>query len=184
MKYHNVHQFDQHRTESLFLSEFCGTFAILRPYLYPLADIRQVLKLTNDLEGLMQTNMWWSGPFTSYIAGCSEEWLWITFTLFSADGDINLIIYQHLPKSCTGCQMSDALELWPHLAANPILLSIGHIRRVQIPVLLCSNCRTANYPDMICHGVFPIHNKCLISIDYILDLKGVLVSGIHYLQSK
>jgi hypothetical protein len=92
------------------------------------------------------------------------------------------MISQYLPKSCAGCHRSDTLVLWPHLAKNPILLSVGHIRRIEIPVLCCTNCSTANYPDMMSCGVFPIHNKCLISIDYILDLKDILISGIYPLQ--
>ena len=100
--------------------------------------------------------------------------------LYSSDGDINSTIYQQLPKSCAGCRPSNTLDLWPHVARNPILLSVGHIRKIQIPVLHCNNCSTANYPDMMSFGVFPIHNKCLISIDYILELKDVLISGTVY----
>ena len=97
-----------------------------------------------------------------------------------SDDDVNSRIFGYLPESCVGCHMTDTLELWPHLAANPILISVGHLRKIKIPVLCCTNCNIANYPDMISFGVFPIHNKVLISIDYILDVKDNLVSGREY----
>ena len=96
---------------------------------------------------------------------------------FSDDEDINSVILQFLPKSCTVCEMSTTLKLWPHVAKNPILITVGHLKRIQLPILHCTNCSTANYPDMVSFGVFPLHNKCLISIDYILELKDALVSG-------
>ena len=96
---------------------------------------------------------------------------------FSDDEDINSVILQFLPKSCTVCEMSTTLKLWPHVAKNPILITVGHLKRIQLPILHCTNCSTANYPDMVSFGVFPLHNKCLISIDYILEIKDVLVSG-------
>ena len=80
---------------------------------------------------------------------------------------------------CGGCKKTDTMKLWPHPAKNPILLSVGHIRKIEIPVLCCTSCGTANYPDMTSFGVFPLHNRCLISIDYILELKDTLASGMR-----
>ena len=106
----------------------------------------------------------------------------LKFFIFSSEIDISFVVQQYLPKSCGGCQSTETLDLWPHSAKNPILLSVGHLRKTTIPVLVCTSCGTANYPDMTSFGIFPLHNKCLISIDYILELKDILASGILYFK--
>ena len=95
----------------------------------------------------------------------------------SSEDDVNSWLVQQLPKCCGGCQESDTMVAWPYPAKNPILISVGHLRSIEIPVLLCTECRTANYVDLTSHGVFSLHNKCLISVDYILELKDALTSG-------
>lgn len=99
------------------------------------------------------------------------------FNNFSAEEDISSVVNQHLPKSCDGCNNDATLDLWPHVAKNPVLLSVGHIRKTEIPVLICTNCELANYPDMTAFGVFPLHNKCLLSLDYIIEMRDSLPSG-------
>ena len=87
-------------------------------------------------------------------------------------------LHEHLPTSCDGCHRQETLREWPHLAKRPFLLSVGHLKEIELPVLICSSCDTANYPNLITYGVLPIHNKCLISVDHLLELRDILVSGI------
>ena len=82
----------------------------------------------------------------------------------------------YLPNTCIGCGNS-ALDRWPYLSPNSFILAAGFIRKVSIPVLLCTACGLGNYPSVTAFGLFPLHNKCLISVDYVLEVKNVLASG-------
>lgn len=72
------------------------------------------------------------------------------------------------------------MEEWspPNKVTHAFLISIGFMCRVQIPVMLCKGCGILNYPKLIQYGVFPLHNKCLISLDFVMEIKDMLVSGI------
>ena len=62
------------------------------------------------------------------------------------------------------------MEVWPYPAKNPVLISSGQIIKTCIPVLVCT-CGTANYPDVTPHGLFPVHNKCLITVDFLVEIQ-------------
>ena len=72
------------------------------------------------------------------------------------------------------------MEEWspPNKVTHALLISIGFMCQVQIPVKLCRGCGILNYPNLIQHGVFPLHNKCLISLDFVMEVKDMLVSGL------
>lgn len=86
-----------------------------------------------------------------------------------------------MPTSCSGCG-SGEMQLWPYSSKNPVLISGGRLWNTEIPVLLCS-CGVANYPDVTPVGIFPVHNKCLISLDFIIEIRNALASGKNYLVS-
>ena len=98
---------------------------------------------------------------------------------FRTAEDINLKINDYRSTSCLHCLKSDLLEEWlpPKKVSNAFLITIGFLCQVQIPVMLCTGCGVLNYPKMIQYGVFPLHNKCLVSLDFVMEVKDVLVTG-------
>ena len=93
------------------------------------------------------------------------------FSISSSMTDLSSL----LPTVCVGCG-SRNLKQWPYPAKTPALISSGRIVKASIPVLVCE-CGIANYPDVTRHGVFPIHNRCLITLDLIIEIRNVLASG-------
>ena len=85
-----------------------------------------------------------------------------------------------LPAVCCGCG-SRNFKQWPYPAKTPALISSGRIVKTSIPVMVCE-CGIANYPDVTSHGVFPIHNRCLITLDLIIEIRNVLASGMYIFE--
>ena len=56
-------------------------------------------------------------------------------------------------------------------------LSLGHLVEIEIPVKFCSKCRRAFYPEMYTQGIFPLHNRFLLTVDFLLDFKNTLLQG-------
>ena len=51
------------------------------------------------------------------------------------------------------------------------------MKSIQIPVKRCPSCSCAHYPNLYEHGLISLHNKLMVSIDFILDLINVLKTG-------
>ena len=58
-----------------------------------------------------------------------------------------------------------------------MFLSLGHLVEIKIPVQFCRKCRRIFYPELFKYGVFPIHNRFLLTLDFLLDVKNTLVQG-------
>ena len=51
------------------------------------------------------------------------------------------------------------------------------MKKVQIPVKWCPKCHRAFYPNLYEKGLISLHNKFLISADFLLDLVNTLKTG-------
>ena len=91
--------------------------------------------------------------------------------------DISEKLKEYLNSVCNWCHSCENLEEWPYNTKSAYVISLGYIGHVKIPLLICKSCGTLNYPDVTKYGLFPLHNKCLLSIDFIIELKDMLVSG-------
>ena len=88
-----------------------------------------------------------------------------------------------MPKICLKCQSSTLID-WPYKAnKTAYFLSMGHLKEIKIPVRTCTVCRRAYYPQMYDRGLFNIHNKALISVDFLLDFDNMLDSGTGLIDS-
>ena len=87
------------------------------------------------------------------------------------------MIEDMLPTVCGNCG-GDKMEVWPYPAKNPVLISSGQMMKTCIPVLVCT-CGTANYPDVTPHGLFPVHNKCLITVDFLVEIRNFISSAYY-----
>ena len=54
---------------------------------------------------------------------------------------------------------------------------MGHLVQIEIPLKFCRKCRRVFYPEMYKEGIFPVHNRFLLTIDFLLDFKNTLVQG-------
>ena len=85
-------------------------------------------------------------------------------------------INKHLPKVCHACPDSELLD-WPFPSRKAYLLSNGFFQEIKIGVKTCSKCRTALYPDLFNYGLLPVHNKLMLSYDFLIDMFNQLVTG-------
>ena len=90
--------------------------------------------------------------------------------------DISAEINSHVRNKCTIC-LNTKLKKWPFQHKKSFLLSMGALREIEIDVKTCPNCRIAYYPDLYSKGLFPLHNKLLMSYDLLMDLYNLLVTG-------
>ena len=49
--------------------------------------------------------------------------------------------------------------------------------KVEIPVKLCRKCKRVFYPELYKMGIFPVHNRFLLTLDFLLDIKNTMVQG-------
>ena len=77
---------------------------------------------------------------------------------------------------CPVCPLSLLTE-WPFEAKKAYFISLGKLKEIKIPVKMCLQCRSLFYPQMYDKGLFSIHNKALLSVDFLLDVKNFLTSG-------
>ena len=80
-----------------------------------------------------------------------------------------------IPQKCDTCHCD--LEDWKRKPARSYLISLGAIKKITIPVKRCPKCSCAFYPDIYSKGVICIHNKIMLSADFLLDLINVLKAG-------
>lgn len=95
---------------------------------------------------------------------------------FSSSEIINNELTRMMPKVCLKCENPILLQ-WPHKAKTAYFLSMGQLREIIIPVRTCPTCRRAFYPQLYDHGLFTIHNKMMISVDFLLDFENMMDSG-------
>ena len=86
-----------------------------------------------------------------------------------------------LPTECSYC--SHPLNDWRHKPPKSYFLTMGHLKKINIKVRVCSQCRRAYYPDFYRNGIIFIHNKIMISIESILDHNQVMQSGAGFIEA-
>ena len=91
--------------------------------------------------------------------------------LFSSEDDLE----ERIPKQCDSCRVG--LEVWKRKMPRSYLISLGAIKKVKIPVKICPLCHCAFYPDLYKNGVIFLHNKVMLSADFLMDLLNVLKAG-------
>lgn len=94
--------------------------------------------------------------------------------------DISAELTKYVPRVCPKC--SGYLMLWKHKTKNSFIVSLGDIKKVKIPVKHCVKCNLLLYPQLYDVGLIPLHNKFLISFDYLLELSFLLDSGISMIE--
>ena len=99
-----------------------------------------------------------------------------------SNNNLQLKINESSRTVCTFCPDS-TLEIWGFKAKQSYLLSLGHIARIDIPVKLCRKCKRIFYPELYSKGVFPLHNRFLITIDFLMDFKNLLVMGTSTIEA-
>ena len=80
-----------------------------------------------------------------------------------------------VPSKCDTC--SCELEVWKRKLPRSYLITLGTIKKIKIQVKLCPSCRVAFYPDLYDKGLISLHNKLMVSFDFILDLINILRTG-------
>ena len=88
---------------------------------------------------------------------------------------------QNIPENCEDC--SCKLSIWKHKTPKSYLLSLGAMRKVDIPVQFCPSCSCAYYPELYLHGIIFLHNKLMISVGLLLDLINVLKTGSSMIET-
>ena len=56
-------------------------------------------------------------------------------------------------------------------------MSMGNLKEIKMDIKTCPSCRIAYYPDLYSKGLFPLHNKFLLSYDLLMDVNNLLVTG-------
>ena len=60
----------------------------------------------------------------------------------------------------TYCEICNSdLQCWPHETKCSYLISCGILKIVKVTVKICPKCKVLFYPDIIQHGLLPLHNK-------------------------
>ena len=54
---------------------------------------------------------------------------------------------------------------------------MGNLKEIKMEIKTCPSCSVAYYPDMYSKGLFPLHNKFLLSYDLLMDVNNLLVTG-------
>ena len=102
--------------------------------------------------------------------------------LLSSSEIINNEMVRMMPTTCPKCVRPSLLS-WPFKAKTAYFLSMGQLKKINIPVRTCPTCRRAFYPQMYEHGLFTIHNKAMISVDFLLDFDNMMDSGSGLIES-
>lgn len=76
---------------------------------------------------------------------------------------------------CENCTVD--LEAWPNRTKNSFLLSVGELKPISIPLKVCPKCKVIVYPDVIQHGLVPIHSKVLITYSMLMEIADNLPIG-------
>ena len=71
--------------------------------------------------------------------------------------NINSELEKYCAKQCPECQ--ETVVAWPHKTKDSFLLTIGEIKKVNITVKMCPNCKILIYADLFDVGLIPVHNK-------------------------
>lgn len=95
--------------------------------------------------------------------------------------DINDQLIRNTPQMCPMCNSS--LLDWPYQSKKAYFISIGQLKEIKIPVRTCPDCKRAFYPHMHDKGLFNIHNKAIISVDFLYDFDSMLSSGSGLIES-
>ena len=90
--------------------------------------------------------------------------------------DISSEINKHVPSNCQFC-VDTELVVWPYKPSNAYFISMAHLSEIQIEVKTCPKCKLAHYPELYKKGLFPLHNKFIISYDLLMDVNNLLVTG-------
>ena len=78
----------------------------------------------------------------------------------------------------THCELcSNPLKKWRENPNKSFFLSLGEIKVIKIQVLMCENCEVLVYPNLYLHGIVPLHNKFLVSFDFLEHAKTCLATG-------
>ena len=56
-------------------------------------------------------------------------------------------------------------------------MSMGNLKEIQMDIKTCPSCKIAYYPELYSKGLFPLHNKFLLSYDLLMDVNNLLVTG-------
>ena len=85
---------------------------------------------------------------------------------------------QMISNKQTTCDVCDfPLKKWRGSTKNSYFISMGHIKLIKMDVLHCENCQVLLYPDLYTYGIIPIHNKFLVSYDYLHSMLIPLSTG-------
>ena len=90
-------------------------------------------------------------------------------------------ILQTMPNHCKYCDLQ--LEDWKHKTPKSYFLSMGNLKEIKIQVKVCPKCRRAFYPSFYKNGIIFIHNKFVITIEFILDLSHILQTGGGFVEA-
>lgn len=90
--------------------------------------------------------------------------------------DLSSEINKHVPSTCQFCVNTDLVD-WPYQPSRSFFMSMAYLSEIQIHVKTCPLCKIAYYPDLYDKGLFPIHNKFLLSYDLLMDVYNLLVTS-------
>ena len=90
--------------------------------------------------------------------------------------ELQNVLHESSRKFCSSC-IDSTLEIWSFQSKQAFFLSMGHMACIDIPVKFCRKCKRVFYPELYSKGVFPIHNRFLITLDFLLEFKNLLVMG-------
>ena len=91
-------------------------------------------------------------------------------------------ICEHIPSECHSCPETKLLD-WPYPAKRAFFISMAGFKEIKLDIKTCPTCRVAYYPDLYSRGLFPVHNKFLLSYDFLLDLYNLLVTGSSLIEN-
>ena len=88
---------------------------------------------------------------------------------------------QQIPENCDTCLIK--LSIWKNKTPKAFLLSLGALKKVDIPVKWCPSCFCAFYPELYSQGIVFLHNKIMLTIDLLMDLINVLKTGASMIET-
>lgn len=80
------------------------------------------------------------------------------------------------PKFCEDCNQE--LKIWKFKEPNSYCVTLGKMKETHIPVLYCSKCMCAYYPELYENGLVFLHNSLMVSFDLLLDMINALRLGV------
>ena len=100
-----------------------------------------------------------------------------------ASSEINLkeVLDKCLPDKCETCLSK--LSVWKRKTPKAYLLSLGAMKKIEIPVRLCHSCSVAYYPDLYAKGIVFLDNKVMLTVDLLFDLINVLRTGAGMIET-